>query len=132
MRIRSCCALCCPRLLSSHLWVFGRGGERFKTSDSFILALVGICDGRILAGITPVPSPAPTITWEIATVDWPYHFTRRRDRTLRINPAGQLHLAFGGDALYYAYAEAAGWRIEVVDDNAGVGEYAARALDHAN
>ncbi len=105
---------------------------RIVLSTAFILALVGICDGRILAGIAPVLSPAPTITWEIETVDGSHHFTCLRDRTLRINPAGQPHLAFGGDALNCAYAEAAGWRIEVVDDNAGVGEYAARALDHAN
>lgn len=105
---------------------------RIVLSTAVILALVGILNGQILAGIAAVPSPDPTITWEIETVDGPRHFTRLRDRTLRIDTAGQPHLAFGGDALYYAHAEAAGWRIEVVDDSPGVGEYAALALDQAN
>ncbi len=98
----------------------------------FILALAGMLNGQYLVGSAPVPSPAATITWEIETVDGPRHFIRLRDRTLRIDSAGHPHLAFGGDALYYAHAEAAGWRIEVVDDNPGAGEYAALALDQAN
>ena len=51
------------------------------------------------------------------------------DRSLAIDSAGQPHLAYGLDYLYYAWYDGAAWHHETLDPAPGVGENAAIALD---
>ena len=74
----------------------------------------------------------PAAGWEIECVDCPKYFLDMTDRSLRLDAGGHPHIAYGGDALYYAWHDGSDWRLETVDSNPSVGEYAALALDGDN
>jgi hypothetical protein len=54
------------------------------------------------------------------------------DRSLRMDSNKHLHLAYGGDHLYYLYYNGSVWQYELVDSIAGTGKYASLALDGNN
>jgi len=69
--------------------------------------------------------------WVTATVDQPRTFQDMRDNSLALDAAGRPHVAYGGDHLYYAYRDGAGWHTTAVDSGLQVGVYASLALDAA-
>jgi hypothetical protein len=71
------------------------------------------------------------LAWFFECVDCPKQFDDLTDRSLRLDPQGYPHIAFGELYLYYAWKESDGWHREVVDDSWGVGRYAALYLDAA-
>jgi hypothetical protein len=79
----------------------------------------------------PEPSaPAVLPTWTLQTIDGPRLFTNMRDRSLAFRPDGTPCAAYGGDGLYYACYNSTTelWQSQVVDNNIGVGQYAALAF----
>ena len=78
------------------------------------------------AGRAKSPDMAP-VAWSIQCVDCPKVFDEISNRSLRLDATGRPAIAYGGDHLYYAVHDGAGWRRETVDAAAGVGAYAALA-----
>jgi hypothetical protein len=69
--------------------------------------------------------------WVTASVDVSKTFIDMRDNSLALDAAGNPHVAYGGDHLYYAYHDGASWHIETVDAGLQVGAYASLELDAA-
>jgi hypothetical protein len=69
--------------------------------------------------------------WVIETVDAPKMFSDMRDRSLRLDAAGNPHVAYGGEHLYYAWYDGSTWQYETVDSSRAVGVHASLALDQA-
>ncbi|MEJ2737084.1 MAG: hypothetical protein P8189_26560, partial [Anaerolineae bacterium] len=69
----------------------------------------------------------------VERVDAPRYFAAMSDHSLALDSSGQLHIAYGGDNLYYAWYDGSAWHSEVVDEDwsAAVGTYAAIAIDSA-
>ncbi len=67
--------------------------------------------------------------WEIECVNCPKYFEDMTDRSLRLDEAGNPHVAYGGDHLYHAWHDGSQWHYETVDETSGVGRYASLALD---
>lgn len=67
--------------------------------------------------------------WKSEIVDMPGYFDYMSDRSLRFDSAGNAHLVFGGDRLYYAVFDGASWQIETVDTDVGTGLGASLDLD---
>ena len=68
--------------------------------------------------------------WEIECVNCPPYFDKMTPRSAAMDDAGYIHIAYGGDHLYYAVGQPRGpWEIETVDPSPNVGLYAALALD---
>lgn len=74
-------------------------------------------------------SPKNSFSWDIQRIDAPKLLSEVTDRSLRLDANGRPHIAYGGDYLYYAWYDGAGWRLETVDTSEGVGSYASLALD---
>ena len=68
------------------------------------------------------------LNWHIEVVDAPHHFPDWRG-SIAVDNSGKVHMAYGGDHLYYAYRDIGGWHTEVVDSSPGVGQYASLVLD---
>jgi hypothetical protein len=67
--------------------------------------------------------------WEIERVDNGKWFWGLTDRSMRLDSIGHLHVAYGGDWLYYAHHDGSSWQTETVDSEHYVGYDAALALD---
>ncbi len=69
--------------------------------------------------------------WKIECIDCPKSFGGMTDRHLRLDAAGNPHVAYGGDNLYYARydAGARAWVFETADPAPGVGSSASLAFD---
>ena len=84
--------------------------------------------GRRGAGTAGVPA-----CWWDECVDCPRLFDGSASlRALQLDTAGQPHVVYGGDHLYYAWRRANGWNYETVDGERGVGSRATLALDREN
>ncbi len=76
------------------------------------------------------PAPLlPQANWSIEPVDAPRYFALMGDRSLALDAAGNPHIAYGGDALYYAWFDGTAWHTEVVD--AAGGGFTSLVLDAA-
>jgi uncharacterized repeat protein (TIGR01451 family) len=89
--------------------------------------------GVILAGILGVHlavCPA-NAQWAVEEVDAPKNFGDGGwlQGTIAVDSSNRPHVAYGGDHLYYAYRNAAGWHVETIDDAPGVGATPAIAID---
>jgi len=71
----------------------------------------------------------PIDHWRTSCIECPRNFYTMTDHSLRLDSDGQPHLAYGGDALYYAWYDGASWQSEIVDETATAGNYASLALD---
>ena len=67
--------------------------------------------------------------WQVECVDCPHRIDEMGDHSLRLDAEGHPHIAYGGDALYYAYDDGSGWQVVTVDDTPGWGDYTSLALD---
>lgn len=81
-----------------------------------------------LKGIDALPSSVTQPTWHLECADCPKQFMAS-DRSLRLDGNGHPHIAYGGDHLYYAWYDGAGWHYETVDSAPKVGSSASLALD---
>jgi len=77
------------------------------------------------------PADSASMGWLIECVDCPKYVGYLTGRSLRVDAAGQPHVAYGGDHLYYAWHDGATWHLETADDAPGVGSDASLALDGA-
>jgi hypothetical protein len=92
--------------------------------------------GMLIGGGKPqteANSPkAPTEEeWVIEAVDLrkAKEFNLGSDRGLRVDAAGNPHIAYGGASLYYAWYDGVDWHYETADNSVKVGYYASLALD---
>lgn len=86
--------------------------------------------GVYLPGAAAQPQPdTPEQAWQITCVDCPKWFNELTDRGLRLDAAGNPHIAYGGDHLYYAAQDGASWRHETADPAPGVGVGASLVLN---
>jgi hypothetical protein len=79
------------------------------------------------------PQAPPEGEWVIEAVDLREvkHFSLGSDRGLRVDTAGNPHIAYGGTRLYYAWHDGVDWQYEVADSTVMVGYGASLALDAA-
>ncbi|MFZ6026767.1 MAG: hypothetical protein ACOYYS_03545 [Chloroflexota bacterium] len=103
-------------------------------SVAVVLALIAtIAFGTLARAQETGESPdIEVITWETQQVTNTKLFSWMDDRSLRLDGAGNAHIAYGGDHLYYASYNGSTWSSEVVDNANGVGLYASLALDSNN
>ncbi len=66
--------------------------------------------------------------WTQECIDCPRNFSGMMDRSLILDSAGNPHIAYGGDNLYYAWFDTT-WHTEIADASIRVGRYAAISLD---
>jgi hypothetical protein len=76
-----------------------------------------------------IPYPQTGHAWFTERVDAPKLFNAMGERSLALDSAGQPHVAYGADLLYYARFDGSHWHTEVVDDTPGTGRHASLALD---
>lgn len=67
--------------------------------------------------------------WSIEAVDSPKYFDFLTSRAIVTDSAGNPHIVYGGDNLYYAYHDGTEWHHETVDNTSNVGENASIAID---
>jgi hypothetical protein len=67
--------------------------------------------------------------WVIECIDCPKQFSEMTDRNLRLDAAGNPHIAYGEDHLYYAWHDGIAWNYETVDTSPDVGRFASLVLD---
>ena len=79
------------------------------------------------------PKTPPEGEWVIEGADWREvkSFTLGSDRGLRVDAAGNPHIAYGGSSLYYAWHDGVDWQYETADSAAMVGYSASLSLDAA-
>ena len=65
----------------------------------FALLILFFTDFQASLGSTEI---IPGSTWKIECVDCPHHFAAMGDHSMRLDSKGYAHIAYGGDALYYA------------------------------
>ncbi len=86
--------------------------------------------GLASAAYPAEPGEATRLAWEVQRVDDMHHlYEKMGDHAALYDSAGVLHVAFGGDHLYYARCENANCAVETVDPTDYVGMYASLALD---
>jgi hypothetical protein len=86
----------------------------------------------LTASLAPVllyPTLASAGDWVIETVDAPKMFSGMADRSLRLDAAGNPHVAYGDDHLYYAWYDGIDWSYVIVDSSRLVGSHASLLLD---
>ncbi len=82
------------------------------------------------AAAPPITSTPPDpLPWQATCIDCPRAFDSLADHSLQVDSQGRLHVAYGGDHLYYATFDGLAWQRAVVDAAPGVGRYASLALD---
>ena len=69
---------------------------------------------------------ASASTWHIEAVDAPKYFEQS---SIKVDTNGNVHIAYGGDHLYYATYNGSEWSYQTVDSNPSVGRYSSLALD---
>lgn len=67
--------------------------------------------------------------WDFQSIASPGTLEEPGDRYLQVDTTGMTHLAFGAGALYHVYNDGTIWNLEIADPTAGVGKYAALAVD---
>ena len=68
--------------------------------------------------------------WQTECVYCPTYFNQLSSRSTQIDSNGRLHIAYGGDYLYYSHQDDAGqWQTAVVDPISNVGRHAMLQLD---
>jgi len=67
--------------------------------------------------------------WVIQRVDYSRSFWNMGDRSMAIDASNRMHVAYGGEHLYYAYFDGNSWQSEMVDGNSYVGQYTSIALN---
>jgi hypothetical protein len=85
-------------------------------------ATTGLFQALLFAGFL-LPGRAATVqdqAWTFECTDCPPWFTIT-DRSLRLDPAGNPHVAYGGDHLYYAWYDGVRWWHEAAGASPGVG-----------
>lgn len=92
---------------------------------------VGLSSSAMLLAVegTNAVNDRTATGWQLVAVDAPRWFEGMGPRSLALDAAGNVHVAYGGDHLYYARWDAPGWLTQLVDDAAGTGRYASLALD---
>jgi len=99
------------------------------------LALLGIV---VVATATTAPWPSGRLEapiaappgWQAERADAPKLFATGQ-RSIALDAQGEPHVAYGGDRLYYAVHDGAGWHLDVADATDAVGGGASIALDPA-
>ena len=110
-------------------WVGWAGGPVVGSAVVLVVLLVVLGNG---AGVAQAQPAYPRV-WGDECVDCPKSFDNRASlRALQLDTAGQPHVVYGGDHLYYAWRGATGWNYETVDGARGVGSRATLALDREN
>jgi uncharacterized repeat protein (TIGR01451 family) len=99
------------------------GPARSKLGPAFLIGLV------VALGLRAAPAWADG--WTIQCADCPKQFQDMADHSLQLDTAGNPHLAYGYDHLYYARYDGMAWHYETADTAPGVGSYASLALDAA-
>ncbi len=107
-------------------------------------ALLLLAWGILVSPAQSAPAPAPEAPsslryldstlfpgwrWTFEEVDPAKTFDQMTDRSLALDAAGNPHLAYGQNHLYYLWFDGADWRFHLADRGEGVGGYAALALD---
>ncbi len=93
----------------------------------FALCLVAAASTAPALALAP-PDPTAPPGWTTSCIYCPKRFDAPGEHYVAIDAAGHPHLAYGGDALYYALRDEAGWHTETVDSTAGTGVRASLAL----
>lgn len=87
---------------------------------------------RLVVRTAPPPmtsTPPANLPWQATCIDCPRAFDSMADHSLRADGQGRLHMAYGGDHLYYATFDGVTWQSVVADPAPGVGQGASLALD---
>ncbi len=110
-------------------------GKVWSAAILLILFVAGsVCRGAVQPAQTAqAASPVTTLNWATERPDAPHWIDSMGNRSLALDAAGAPHIAYGGDALYYASREGSSWQVEIVDEAPGKrsGSYASLALDAA-
>jgi hypothetical protein len=69
------------------------------------------------------------LVWTTQAVNPQHLFLNMGDHSLRLDSTGKVHLAYGGDHLYYATYDGANWSVETVDDEDNVGKFTSLFID---
>ena len=77
-------------------------------------------------------TPTVASAWTTEAIDAPKLFSNFYSRAIAVDSAGNPHIAYGEDHLYYAYYDGADWNYETADLSSGVGQYASIAIDSLN
>lgn len=72
----------------------------------------------LLSSSAPVRANGPI--WRNECIDCPAISFQIGDRGLALDAAGHPHVAYAGDALYYAHFDGATWHLEVIDAAPGI------------
>lgn len=83
----------------------------------------------ILVAVSLHAVPAHADRWVIECVECAKTFYGGTGESLQLDAAGKLHLAYGGDHLYYAVRDENGWQQEIVDPSPNVGGTASLDVD---
>jgi len=102
-----------------------------------VLAFVVLVCMIVLSGAVPAPSPiaispfvqAQERQWDIECVFCELTFRVDTDQFVALDAQDHLHLAYGGDHLYYTTNVSGAWVTEVADPAPGVGRRASIAID---
>jgi hypothetical protein len=68
-------------------------------------------------------------SFDITLVDAPPQFSQMTPRSSLVDGNGRMHVAYGGDHLYYATDASGSWVVTTVDPASDAGEEAALAMD---
>ncbi len=113
---------------------------RGRTILSLVVLLILLVGGTlpgapVAATAAPGRPVSPVVesanSWVIERADIAKEAVGGDDHSLAVDGAGHLHLAYGGDHLYYAWHDGTSWHYEIVDDSRSVGNDASLALDSA-
>ena len=74
------------------------------------------------------PQGESNSAWRTERVVTPRMFGEMTDHSLAIDGDGHVHIVGGGDHLYHVWDDGTQWQIETVEENWGVGRYAALFL----
>ena len=105
-----------------------------------LILRLAISAGSAAAAAAPVASPGPvgqaeSAIWHSECVDCPKSVFEIGDRSLALDSAGFPHVAYAGDALYYARFDGMAWHVETIDSAPGIDDVypspASLALDAA-
>jgi hypothetical protein len=90
-----------------------------------------IACARALLLLLTLSGFAPARNWNATTIE-PGKVYETSPRSLALDSAGNPHAAFGSSQLHYAFRDAGGWHVEVVDATPGVAADTSLALDAGN
>ncbi len=123
------------------------GGEikmsllRFATLTilvTFVLLCVGLTasSAKIESAeqhVVHLPIIAKQSRWSEECIDCPHNFWNRSLDGAQLDSTGRIHVAYGGEQLYYAYQDGADqWVRQVVDETPGTGTKASLGIDSSD